>query len=68
MLQLLPLVQGETAKEQTFDHGTVILATGGREHRPDRYLLDKNKKVMTQQELEKQLAGKAKNRAPNSVV
>jgi heterodisulfide reductase subunit A len=59
---------GKTKKEQTYDHGTVILATGGREHRPDSYLLDKNNKVKTQQELEKQLAGKAKNRAPNSVV
>ena len=55
-------------KEQTYDHGVVILATGGHEHRPDGYLLGKNSKVVTQQELEKQLAGKAKNRAPNSVV
>ena len=59
---------GKSKKEQTYDHGTVILATGGKEHRPDGYLLDKNSKVMTQMELEKKLAGKAKNRAPDSVV
>lgn len=59
---------GKKKIEQTYDHGTLILATGGREHRPDRYLLDKNSKVMTQQELEAQLAGKGKNRAPDSVV
>ncbi|HFQ90252.1 MAG TPA: CoB--CoM heterodisulfide reductase iron-sulfur subunit A family protein, partial [Desulfobulbus sp.] len=52
----------------TVDHGVVVLATGGHEHRPDGYLLGKNKKVLTQQELEKRLAGKARNRAPDSVV
>jgi heterodisulfide reductase subunit A2 len=50
------------------DHGVIIVATGGREHRPEKYLLGKSKKVVTQQELEKQLAGKGKNRAPGSVL
>ncbi|MCL7488796.1 MAG: FAD-dependent oxidoreductase [Desulfobulbaceae bacterium] len=59
---------GKKKTEQTYDHGTVVLATGGHEHRPGGYLLDKNSKVMTQMELEKRLAGKAKNRAPSSVV
>ncbi len=59
---------GKKKSEHTIDHGVVILATGGHEHRPDGYLLGENKKVMTQQELEKRLAGRAKNRAPNSVV
>ncbi|VAW37369.1 heterodisulfide reductase, subunit A/methylviologen reducing hydrogenase, subunit delta [hydrothermal vent metagenome] len=59
---------GEAAKEHTVDHGVIILATGGHEHRPDGYLLDKSNKVVTQLELEKRLAGKAKNRAPGSVV
>jgi len=59
---------GPKKKEQTVDHGVVILATGGHEHRPDGYLLGKNSKVLTQQELEKKLSGKAKNRAPGSVV
>ncbi len=59
---------GGGRKEETVDHGVVVLATGGREHRPDGYLLGRNKKVLTQQELEKRLAGKARNRAPDSVV
>ena len=59
---------GKKKKEQTFDHGVVVLATGGHEHRPAGYLLNKNSKVVTQQELEKKLAGRAKNRAPDSVV
>ena len=59
---------GKKKTEQTVDHGVFVLATGGHEHRPDGYLLDKNSKVMTQQELERRLAGKAKNRAPGSVV
>jgi heterodisulfide reductase subunit A len=59
---------GKKRKEHTVDHGVIILATGGHEHRPEGYLLDKNSKVITQQELEKRLAGRAKNRAPDSVV
>ncbi len=59
---------GGGKKEETVDHGVVVLATGGHEHRPDGYLLGRNKKVLTQQELEKRLAGKARNRAPDSVV
>jgi heterodisulfide reductase subunit A len=59
---------GKKKKETTLDHGVIIIATGGREHRPDKYLLGKSKKVMTQQELETRLAGRAKNRAPDTVV
>ncbi len=59
---------GKKKEEHTIDHGVVILATGGHEHRPEGYLLGKNSRVLTQQELEKRLAGKAKNRAPDSVV
>ncbi len=59
---------GKKKEEHTIDHGVVILATGGHEHRPDGYLLGKNSRVLTQQELEKRLAGRAKNRAPDSVV
>lgn len=65
------LIKGKKGKkngEHTIDHGVVIVATGGREHRPDKYMLGKSKKVLTQQELEIQLAGKAKNRAPGSIV
>jgi len=59
---------GKKEKEQTIDHGVIILATGGHEHRPEGYLLGKNSRVITQMELEKRLAGRAKNRAPDSVV
>ena len=60
--------KGKKTSEQSIDHGVVIVATGGREYRPDLYMLGKSKKVITQQDLETQLAGKAKNRAPGSVV
>ena len=59
---------GQSKKEHTVDHGVIILATGGHEHRPDGYLLEKSSKVLTQQELEKRLAGRSKNRAPDSVI
>jgi len=55
-------------KETPYDHGVIVVATGGHEHRPDLYQLGKSKKVVTQQELETKLAGRAKNRAPNSIV
>ena len=59
---------GKSKKEHTVDHGVVILATGGHEHRPGGYLLEESKKVLTQSELEKRLAGRSKNRAPDSIV
>ncbi|MCG2746828.1 MAG: FAD-dependent oxidoreductase [Desulfobulbaceae bacterium] len=60
--------KGKKETELTIDHGVIIIATGGREHRPDKYLLGQVKKVITQQELETRLGGKAKDRAPDSVV
>jgi heterodisulfide reductase subunit A len=51
--------------EHTVDHGVVVLATGGHEHRPEGYLLE-NDKVVTQTELEQQLAGTGK--APESII
>ncbi len=60
--------KGKKETEQTIDHGVIIIATGGREHRPDKYMLGKVKKVVTQQDLEIRLAGKSKDRAPGSVV
>jgi len=59
---------GKNKKEQTIDHGVVVMATGGHEHRPNGYLLEESSKVVTQQELEKRLAGRSKNRAPDSVI
>ncbi|MFC1524374.1 CoB--CoM heterodisulfide reductase iron-sulfur subunit A family protein, partial [Thermodesulfobacteriota bacterium] len=63
--------KGKKAKETTLDHGVVVVATGGREHRPKKVLGKKiaySKKIITQQELETRLSGKAKTRAPNSVI
>lgn len=41
-----------------FDHGAVIVASGGEEYKPSEYLYGENRWVMTQRELEKQLAEK----------
>jgi heterodisulfide reductase subunit A len=58
-------------KEVTLDHGVIIIATGASEHRPETVLgntIKYSKKIVTQSELSEQLAGKAKNRAPDSVI
>ncbi len=60
------VVAEEDGKEHTVDHGVVVLATGGHEHRPENYLLEENDKVVTQTELEQQLAGGGK--APESII
>ncbi|MEW6429361.1 MAG: 4Fe-4S dicluster-binding protein, partial [Thermodesulfobacteriota bacterium] len=60
--------KGKQEEELTVDHGVIVVATGGQEYRPDRYLLGTSSKVVTQRELERQLAGKGKNRAPSSTV
>ncbi len=38
--------------ETKIDHGIVIIATGAREHKPQKYLYNENKNVITQLELE----------------
>ncbi|MCI5161722.1 MAG: FAD-binding protein, partial [Candidatus Electrothrix sp. AX5] len=60
------VVAEEGGAEHTVDHGVVVLATGGHEHRPKGYLLEKNDKVVTQTELEQQLA--ADSKAPGSII
>jgi heterodisulfide reductase subunit A len=63
--------KGAKAKEVTVDHGIIIIATGAREHRPETVLgntIKYSKKIVTQSELAEQLEGKAKNRAPDSIV
>ncbi|HET97907.1 MAG TPA: CoB--CoM heterodisulfide reductase iron-sulfur subunit A family protein, partial [Desulfurivibrio alkaliphilus] len=63
--------QGKNLKETTVDHGVIIIATGGREHRPEKVLespVTYSAKVITQSELESRLAGRAKSRVPKSVV
>ena len=65
------LKTGTAGEEQTIDHGVIVIATGGREHRPESVLgnsIKYSKKIVTQRELAAQLAGKGKNRAPDSIV
>ncbi len=59
---------GKKTTEKTLDHGVIVLATGGKEHRTENFMLGKAKKVVTQLDLEAKLAGKGKNTAPDSVV
>ena len=40
---------------EVINHGVVILATGGREHRPERFGLGENERVLTQLDLEAEL-------------
>jgi heterodisulfide reductase subunit A len=42
--------------EELLEHGTIIVATGGFEHSPKEYLYGEDKRVVTQLELEKQIA------------
>jgi len=68
---VIKTTKGKKSAEQTVDHGVIVIATGGKEHTPEKVLgkkLPKAKNIITQQALEIQLAGKAKTRAPNSVV
>jgi heterodisulfide reductase subunit A len=39
-----------------YEHGVVIIATGGVEHKPDEYLYGRSDKVVTQSELEDRIA------------
>lgn len=64
-------VLAKKGQEETIDHGVVVLATGGKEHRPEKVLdnpITYSKKVVTQSELATRLAGRDRNRAPASVV
>ena len=68
---VLTTTKGKKATETTLDHGVIIIATGGREHRPEVVLGNPVKfsdTIVTQRELEKRLSGKGKNLAPKSVV
>ena len=46
------------SKETKVKHGTIIVATGANEHKPDEYLYGQDKRVVTQLEVEGLLAGK----------
>jgi heterodisulfide reductase subunit A-like polyferredoxin len=52
------IVTGE-GKEETIDHGVVIIATGGSEYKPVEYLYGQSPRIVTQLELEKKLAENA---------
>jgi len=68
---VLKTAKGKKTEESTVDHGVVVVATGGREHRTEKVLnnaINYSSNVVTQTELEQRLAGKGKNRAPKSVV
>jgi len=63
--------KGKKPVEHTIDHGVIVVATGGRDHKPAQVLgknPPKSDKVITQKGLEARLAGSGKNRAPKSVV
>ena len=54
----------QSGEEKEIEHGIVIVATGAVEYKPKEYLYGQNPEVVTQRELEEQLAGgkfKAKN-------
>ncbi len=65
---ILATKSGKKTTEKTLDHGVIVLATGGKEHRTENFMLGKAKKVVTQLDLEAKLAGKGKKTAPASVV
>jgi len=44
------------AEETVLEHGVIIVATGGEEYKPREYLYGEHEQVITQQELEKNLA------------
>ncbi|MEW6751489.1 MAG: FAD-dependent oxidoreductase [Candidatus Latescibacterota bacterium] len=57
------------AREVELEHGVVIVATGGVEHRPEEYLYGQDARVLTQTELERRLAdGGPAFDAPRQVV
>jgi len=68
---ILTTTKGKKDTETTIDHGVIIIATGGHEHRPEVVLgnpIKYSDTIVTQRELEQRLSGKGKNLAPKSVV
>lgn len=54
--------------EEKVAHGVVVVATGGREHRPNKYLYGQSKHVLTQFELEEVLSSPEKAKKIKEVV
>jgi len=44
-------------RDQSIDHGAVIITTGAKERRPDEYLYGDDERVLTHLELDKMMAG-----------
>jgi heterodisulfide reductase subunit A len=55
-------------EDREIEHGIVIVATGGLEHKPKEYLYGKNDKVLTQLEFEEKLAREKKVDADTIVM
>jgi heterodisulfide reductase subunit A len=55
-------------EEKEIEHGIVIVATGGQEHKPTEYLYGKNKNVQTQLEFEEKLSKDKKFKAKSIVM
>ena len=49
-------IKQQSGKEKEIDHGIVIVATGAVEYEPTEYLYGKDPRIMTQHELEEQIA------------
>ena len=47
--------------ETEIEHGVVIVASGGQEHRPDEYFLGRDDRVITQRDLEEMLENRGKS-------
>ena len=50
------IVQVESFTERVLDHGTTIIATGGKEFRGKAYLLGEDSRIITQEEFEKRIS------------
>jgi heterodisulfide reductase subunit A len=55
-------------EEKEIEHGIVIVATGGQEHKPTEYLYGENKNVLTQLEFEEILTKDKKFKAKSIVM
>ncbi len=54
--------------ETKLEHGTVIVATGGKEYKPKEYLYNQDPRVITQLEMEKKIANNDLGSAKNIVM
>jgi heterodisulfide reductase subunit A len=60
-------IRQQNSKEREVEHGVVIVATGAVEYKPTEYLYGKDPRIMTQHELEQEIAN-GKFRAKNVVM